>query len=95
MWICNDGDDLNKDACTKITMKESYLPHKNLALKIQDLLCNYDLRHGREFDYNLQALLDRGARLLIDFNAFRNYVQFTVLAKFHMYFKMNVCHKWI
>ena len=34
---------------------------------------NSYLRIGLEFDCNQQALLDRGARPLIDFNVFRNY----------------------
>ena len=37
------------------------------------MLHNSDLQHGLELDYNLKALLDWGARLLIDLNAFRNY----------------------
>ena len=37
---------------------------------------NSDLRHGLKFDCNEQALLDRGAKPLTDFNAFRHYIQF-------------------
>ena len=33
--------------------------------------CNSDPRCGLEFYYNKEASLDRGARLLKDFNAFR------------------------
>ena len=39
---------------------------------MQELLHNSDLRLGLTFDCNYQALLDRGAILLIQFNAFRN-----------------------
>ena len=39
---------------------------------MQELLHNSDLRLGLTFDCNYQALLDRGARLLIQFNAFRH-----------------------
>ena len=39
------------------------------------LLYNSDLRQGREFDC-IKASLDLGARPLIDFNAFLNYIQF-------------------
>ena len=37
---------------------------------------NSYLRHGTKFDCNLEAMLIRGARLLIDFNAFQKYIQF-------------------
>ena len=46
---------------------------------VQDLLYNSHLRTGLEFDCNSQASLDRGVRLLIDFNAFRNYIPFIVM----------------
>ena len=36
------------------------------------MLYNSDLRHGLEFDCNYQALLDRGVKPFIDFNAFRH-----------------------
>ena len=48
-------------------------------LAIQELLYNSDLRRRREFDCNQQALLDRATRPLIDFNAFANYTQITVM----------------
>ena len=34
------------------------------------MLYNSDLRHGPEFDFNQDALVDRGSKLLIYFNAF-------------------------
>ena len=40
------------------------------------MLYNSDLRHGPEFDCNLEAMLILGARLLIGFNAFQKYIQF-------------------
>ena len=46
---------------------------------IQELLYNSNPRLGLEFDCNSQALLDRGAKPLIDFNAFWNYIQFSVM----------------
>ena len=59
-----------------------------LFTSIQELRNNSDLRLGTEFDCNLQGLLDRGARPLVDINAFRNYTQFIVLLflnKAHFY----------
>ena len=40
------------------------------------MLYNSDLRHGLEFDYNKHALVDLNKEPLIDFNAFRHYIQF-------------------
>ena len=40
------------------------------------MLYNADLQHAPGFDCNQQALLDGGAKPLIDFNAFRHYMQF-------------------
>ena len=40
------------------------------------MLYNSDLRHGPEFDWNKQALLERGVKPLTDFNAFRHFAQF-------------------
>ena len=40
------------------------------------MLYNSDPRHGQEFDCNYQALLDRGAKPLINFNGFGLYIQF-------------------
>ena len=40
---------------------------------------NSDPRHGQEFGCNSEAWLYRGARLLVDFNAFRNFIQFLVM----------------
>ena len=37
---------------------------------------NSGLQHGLEFDCNYEALLEWDRRLLIDFNVFRNYMQF-------------------
>ena len=41
----------------------------------QPFLHNSGLQHGLEINCNYEALLDRGARALMDFNVFRNYTQ--------------------
>ena len=47
------------------------------------MLYNSDLRHGLEFDCNQQALLDWGAKPLMDFNLFQHDIRFIDMTGFY------------
>ena len=75
-------------------VRQGLIAKQEIGFQIESInLIQSDLRHGLEFDCNLEALLDWGARLLINLNTLRNF--YNLLKNKQQISKLDTVTHWI